>query len=185
MADMNVLALFAAAAPEEGVVESILTRFGWHPQLFLSQLIVFVLVAFLLNKFAYKPILAILEERKQRIAESLQNAEKIQTELAKTEEARKEILTQANTQANQLIQEARDLAAKVRDAESQKAIATAEEIIRKAREASQADHARMLAELKREVGRLVVQTTAAVVGKILTDADQKRLVEETEKELAA
>ncbi len=43
----------------------------------------------------------------------------------------------------------------------------------------------MLAELKREVGRLVVQTTTTVTGKILTPEDQRRLAEETEKQLAA
>jgi F-type H+-transporting ATPase subunit b len=55
----------------------------------------------------------------------------------------------------------------------------------KAREAAAQDYNRMLAELKREVGRLVVQATATVVGKILTPEDQKRLAEETVKELKA
>ena len=64
-------------------------------------------------------------------------------------------------------------------------IATAEQIMAKAREAAAADHARMLVELKREVGRLVVQTTTTVTGKILTPEDQKRLAEETSKQLAA
>jgi F-type H+-transporting ATPase subunit b len=43
----------------------------------------------------------------------------------------------------------------------------------------------MLAELKREVGRLVVRATAAVTGKVLTADDQQRLAQETERELAA
>jgi F-type H+-transporting ATPase subunit b len=43
----------------------------------------------------------------------------------------------------------------------------------------------MLAELKQEIGRLVVQTTAAVAGKVLTDEDQKRLAEEANKQMAA
>jgi hypothetical protein len=51
----------------------------------------------------------------------------------------------------------------------------------KAREAAASDHTRMLAELKQEVGRLVVETTAAVTGKILTAEDQQRLAEETAK----
>ena len=64
------------------------------------------------------------------------------------------------------------------------AIAAAEQIIAKAREAAAQDHAKMLAELKREVGRLVVQTTATVTGKVLTPEDQRRLAEETQKQLA-
>ena len=90
----------------------------------------------------------------------------------------------ANTQANKLIEEGRAAAARVRELETQKAIAAAEQIIAKAREAAAADHARMLTDLKREVGRLVVQTTATVTGKILTPQDQQRLAEETSRQLA-
>ena len=84
-----------------------------------------------------------------------------------------------------MIEEARAAAARVQEQETQKAIAAAEQIIVKAREAAAQDHDRMLAELKREVGRLVVQTTATVTGKILTPEDQRRLAEETARQLAA
>ena len=53
-----------------------------------------------------------------------------------------------------------------------------------AREAAAADHARMLAELKHHIGQLVVQTTAAITGKVLTPEDQRRLAEETAREVA-
>ena len=55
----------------------------------------------------------------------------------------------------------------------------------KAREAAEQEHARMFAELRREVGRLVVQTTTAVIGKVLTPDDERRLAEETARHLAA
>ena len=84
-----------------------------------------------------------------------------------------------------MIEEARAAAARVREQETQKAIAAAEQIMVKAREAAAQDHDRMLAELKREVGRLVVQATATVTGKILTPEDQRRLAEETAKQVAA
>jgi len=61
----------------------------------------------------------------------------------------------------------------------------AEQTLAKSREAAQADYARMLAELKREVGRLVVETTGRVTGKILTLEDQRRLAEEANRQLAA
>ncbi len=160
-------------------------RFGLDWPHFFAQVVSFLIVAGLLYKFAYKPILTVLEERRQRIADGLANAEKIKAELAKTEDARQEILNQTNTQANKLIEEARAAAARVRELETQKAIAAAEQIIVKAREAAAAEHARMLVELKREVGRLVVQTTTTVTGKILTPEDQKRLADETSRQLAA
>jgi F-type H+-transporting ATPase subunit b len=126
-----------------------------------------------------------LAERRQRIADGLANADKIKTELARTEASRQEVLNQANIQANKLIEEARAAAARVQEQETQKAIAAAEQIIAKAREAASQDHDRMLTELRREVGRLVVDTTSKVTGKILTTDDQKRLAEETSKQLAA
>ena len=159
--------------------------FGLDGPHFIAQVISFSLVTFLLYKFAYHPILAMLEERRQRIAESLSNAEKIKAELARTEASRVEVLAQANAQANKFIEEARAAAARVQEQETQKAITAAEQIITKAREAAAQDHARMLADLKREVGRLVVQTTATVTGKILTPEDQKRLAEETARQISA
>ena len=162
----------------------IANQFGLDAPHFIAQCISFGIVAFALYKFAYHPVLTVLEERRQRIAESLANADRIKQELARTETARQEVLNQANPQANQLIEEARAAAARVQEQETQKAIAAAEQIIAKARDAAAQDHARMLAELKREVGRLVVETTAKVTGRILTVEDQQRLAEETNRQLA-
>src|SRR2546421_9249014 len=155
------------------------TKFGLDGPHFLAQVISFCIVAFLLYRFAYKPILMMLAKRRERIAESLANADRIKAELARAEAQRQEILAQANTQANKLIEEARAAAARVQEQETQKAIAAAEQIVVKAREAAAQEQARMLAELKREIGRLVVQTAAKVTGKILTLQDQQRLAEET------
>jgi F-type H+-transporting ATPase subunit b len=166
-------------------VKEIANTFGVDWSHLIAQIISFSIVCALLYFFAYKRVLAMLEERRQRIAEGLANAEKIKAELAKAESQRLEILSQANTQATKLIEEARAAAAKVQEVETQKAVAAAEQIIAKAREAAAADHARMLAELKREVGRLVVQTTATVTGKILTSEDQRRLAEETARQVSA
>lgn len=179
---MNPDILFAAAGLADIAKETGET-FGFNTQLFISQVISFCVVAFLLHRFAYKPILKVLEERRERIAQSLADADKIKQDLANAQVKAQEILSQANVQANKAIEDARAAAAKVQEAETQKAIAAAEQIISKAREAAAADHARMLAELKREVGRLVVQTTATVTGKVLTADDQKRLADETAKQL--
>ena len=157
---------------------------GIHWQKLIIQAINFAVVLIVLWKFAYKPIFNILEARKAKIADGLANADKIKAELAKTESERKRILEQAGDTANLMIEQAREAANRVREVETQKAIATAEQIIAKAREAAAQDHAKMLAELKREVGRLVVQTTATVTGKVLTADDQKRLAEETQKQIA-
>jgi F-type H+-transporting ATPase subunit b len=183
---MNRFILFADMANDLAeTARSTAEKFGFNWPHFAAQVINFLIVSGLLLVFAYRPILNVLEERRKRIAEGLTNAEKIKQELARTEAARQEVLNQANLQANKLIEEARAAAARVQEQETQKAVAAAEQIIAKSREAAAQDHARMLAELRREVGRLVVETTAKVTGKILTIEDQRRLAEEANRQLAA
>lgn len=160
-------------------------KLGIQPSILLAQLISFSVVFFVLWKFAYGPIFNMLQARREKIAESLANAEKIKVDVARTEAERQKILAQAGDQANKLIDDARQAAARVREQETQKAIAAAEQIVTKAREAAALERSQMLADLKREVGRLVVQTTATVTGKVLTADDQRRLAEETQKQLSA
>jgi F-type H+-transporting ATPase subunit b len=162
-----------------------MSELGIQWQVLLAQTISFSVVLFVLWRFAYRPVFAMLEARRQKIAEATANAETIKAELAKTEADRQKVLADAGDQADKLIDEARAAAARVRADETQKAVAAAEQIITKAREAAAQEHAQMLAELKREVGRLVVQTTSTVTGKVLTPEDQRRLAEETKKQLSA
>jgi F-type H+-transporting ATPase subunit b len=171
--------MFANAAGD------IATQFGLNTPDFVAQVISFCIVAFLLYKFAYGPILKVLNERRQRIAEGLANADKIKQELARTETMQREVLEKANLQATKLIEEARSAAARVQEQETQKAIAQAEQIITKAREATMLERQRMLTDLKREVVGLVVQVASVTTGKILTPEDQQRLAEETRRQLAA
>ena len=181
---MNALVLMAEAG-SSGQIEQIARTFGVDWPHLIAQMISFGIVCFLLYRFAYGPVLRMLADRRQLIAESLANAGKVKAELARTETQRKEVMAQANAQATQFIEEARAAADVLLKKETKKAIAAAEEIIVKAHQAAAQDHARMLAELKQEVGRLVVQTTSAVTGKILTKEDQRRLAEETAEQLAA
>jgi F-type H+-transporting ATPase subunit b len=150
----------------------------------LAQTISFSFVLFVLWKLAYKPVFNMLEARKAKIAEGIANAEKIKVQLAQTEAARQKVLGEAGDLANKIIAEARAAAARVSEVETQKAITAAEQIIIKAREAAAQERAVTLAALKREVGRLVVQTTMTVTGKVLTPEDQRRLADETQKQLS-
>ena len=183
---MQSLVLFGSIGGELGqVARDTTTRFGVDLPHFFAQCVSFFIVAFVLHRYAYRPVLTMLEERKRRIKEGLDNAEKIKQELANTQTRTQEIMVQAGQQAAKMIEEARAAAAKVQEQETQKAIAAAQSIVDKAHQAAQAEHARMLADLRREVGSLVVDATAKVTGKVLTLEDQKRLAEETNRELAA
>ena len=186
---MTYLPILAA---EGGIVDSLgeaarttgLT-FGFNGWLFFSQIVSFAIVAFLLQKFAYKPILTVLEERRMKIAEGLANADKIKQQLAESEQRVREILTKANADAQKMIDEARTSAQALADKRAQQAIVEAEQIIARAHEATTIERDKTLAELKREVGRLVISTTSKVTGKVLTSDDQKRLSDEAAREVAA
>ncbi len=186
---MTYLPLLAA---EGGIVDSLMDSahrtgetFGFNAWLFFSQIISFCIVAFLLQKFAYKPVLTVLETRRQKIAEGLANAEKIKQQLAESEQRYQEILTKANTEAQKMIEDARAAAKTVGDRETQRAIGEAEQIIAKAREATKAEREQELASLKKEISRLVIDTTSKVTGKVLTGDDQRRISEEAAREVAA
>jgi F-type H+-transporting ATPase subunit b len=180
---MNIFILLAAAE-NEGQVAQIARTFGVDWQHLVAQIISFSIVCAVLYKYAYRSILAMLEQRREQIALGIANAEKIKAELDKTETQRKEVMALAHSQSAKFIAEARAAAARVQQDETKKAVAAAEQIMIKAHEAAAQDHERMLAELKREVGRLVVQATSTVTGKILNAEDQRRLAEVTSKQFA-
>jgi F-type H+-transporting ATPase subunit b len=179
---MSVFAL-QTAAESGGQIEQVARTFGVDWVHLLAQSVSFGIVCIVLYKLAYGPILRILETRRQQIAAGLANAEKIRAELERIEAERVGVLRKAGDEGRRLIEEARAAAVRVGADETKKATAAAEQVLVRAREATERDHARMLAELKHEVGRLVVQTTASVTGKILTAEDHRRLAEETASRL--
>jgi F-type H+-transporting ATPase subunit b len=179
---MHVLAM--QAATEQGSqIEQIASTFGVDWPHLGAQIVSFGIVCVVLYLLAYKPILRMLNARREQIASGLANAEKIKRELDRIEQERVNVLMKADAEGKQLIEEARAAAARLQVQETQKATASAEQIVVRAREATERERAQMLAQLKQEVGRLVVQTTASVTGKVLTAEDHQRLAEETASQL--
>ena len=151
----------------------------------LAQVISFSIVCALLYRFAYRPVLAMLATRRDLIAQGLANTEKINATLAAIDVQRDAVVTQARDEAARLIEEGRVVAKRIRQQEADRAIAMADRIVLKAREQTAREHALMVAMVKREIGHLVVETTAVVAGRVLTPDDQRRLVEETTRQLKA
>jgi F-type H+-transporting ATPase subunit b len=181
---MTVFSLLVEADAEQQI-ESIAATFGVDWPHLIAQMISFSIVCVLLYLLAYRPILQMLDARRRQIAQGLANAAQIEAELARTKAMRQGVLMQANDEAAKLIEEAHAAAARVQAQETKKATAAAEQIVVKAQETAARDRVRMLGELKREIGRLVIQTSSAVTGKILTPDDQRRLSEETARQLAS
>ena len=164
--------------------ESLAQTFGINWPAFIAQVLAFLIVLYVLKTYAFGPIINVLEERRRRIAEGQANAEKIKAQLAESEVKYRELLDQANAQAQKIINEARNSSDALAQRRSQEAVTEGERIIARAREATQLEHDRVLNEVKRELGRLVIETTSKVTGKVLTAEDQARLGEETTRQLA-
>jgi F-type H+-transporting ATPase subunit b len=182
---MSFPVVLAEAAQGGNVLTQTAEQFGVVGWLFISQCFSFAIVCLVLYKFAYQRVLNVLELRRQTIEQGLADAAKSKTELAASEKRSAELLQRSSIEAQKMIDEARAAAKTFQEKQTQQAIAEAEQIIVKAREGIELDRLRMLAELKREVARLVVDTTAKVTGKVLTADDQHRLSADASREIAA
>jgi F-type H+-transporting ATPase subunit b len=182
-----VMLLVALQQPADspGPIGELAQTFGVNWPHLLAQIASFTIVCALLYLLAYTPILKMLEARREQIAGGLANAEQIKARLDRIEGERVDILARAEEAGKRLIAEARAAAARVEAEETRKATASAEQIVQRAHEAATRDYERMREELRGEIGRLVVQTTAAVTGRILTAEDHERLSREAAQALAS
>ncbi|KIE58511.1 ATP synthase subunit B [Methylacidiphilum kamchatkense Kam1] len=159
-------------------MENTLHQLGIEWNKLIAQIINFVIVLWVLNRFAFRPVLKILEQRREKIAESLQNAEKIKQELAAAEEARKEILRKANEQAAMIVAEAQKAAAYQGEKKILEAIEEAKRILKKAEETARLEREKAKEEIRREILNLVIDISSKVIGKTLSAEDQERLKNE-------
>lgn len=173
-----MITLLAVAAENPGILENISKTFGWNAPFFFAQVLNFVLVIFILKKFAFGPVQAILEQRRTRIAAGEEKLKQIEKQLAESEATTAAAIASANDEAVRMVNEAKQGAAAFSEQKTQEAIASAQQILTKAEAAARADRDRLSSELKREFGRLVASTTSQVTGKVLTADDQKRINED-------
>jgi F-type H+-transporting ATPase subunit b len=166
-------------------VGKVAEQFGVYWPNLIAQLILFAIVYFVLKRFAFKPIIAMLEERRRRIEEGQLNAEKIKKQLSEAQAKYEEILAKANADSQRLLEEVRASGDRLAEQKRQEAIAAAEQITLKAQEAIALERDKSMAEMKRELGRLVVDATARVTGKVLSPDDHEKINEETARQIAA
>jgi F-type H+-transporting ATPase subunit b len=166
-------------------MESLIHQFGIAWPKLIAQVLIFWAVYFILNKKAFGPILAMLEQRKQRIADGEAKLEKIAKDLADAEANAKAILDKANSEGDRLVKEAGDSAKALADKKQQDAIHEAGQIMAKAREAAQLEHEQLMSQLKREFGRMVSDATSRVTGKVLNEGDKATINKETAAQVSA
>jgi F-type H+-transporting ATPase subunit b len=138
----------------------------------------FVIFLVLLWQFAFKPVAAMLAERRARIEQGLRDAEQAKRDRETAEQERITALTEARREANDILARAQKVAQETRDADI---AATREELDRmrtRATDEIEAEKGRALAELRGEVAELALQAAGRVVRETMTDQRQRRLVEE-------
>lgn len=164
---------------------TVLETFGFAWGKFFAQIIVVMIVYAVLSRYAFGPIMAMLEARRRRIIELEADRERVKKELSKAAEKADEIIAAANKESDRLVAEARQSAEALTEKRRQEAVSEAGQIVSKARSAAESEREQLLTELKRDFSRLVIDTTGRVAGKVLTKEDQERLNQETVSQVVA
>jgi F-type H+-transporting ATPase subunit b len=154
-------------------------QFGLELPKLIAQVIIFGIVFWVLKTKAFGPIMAMLEQRRQRIADGESKLEKISKDLAEAEANAKARIDEANIEASRLVKDANESAKALAERKQQDAVHEANQIMAKAREAAQLEHEQLMSQLKREFGRMVSDATSRVTGKVLNSDDQNRINQET------
>ena len=137
------------------------------------QVISFSLLAYILYRFAFKPVFVTMDERNAKIADGLKYADDMKAQLEEAEQERKEIIQKASQEAQGIVNEAKTVAEENFNS-TQEAIARAEEIAAKAEQQIELDRKKMMDEARSEITRLVVATTGKVLSKELSSEEQDR-----------
>lgn len=173
----------AAAAGEGSGITKVLSDFGINLPGLLAQVLSFSIVAFVLWKFAFKPVLATLDERQEKISSGLKYADEMQAKLAAAATESAAIIKQSQVEATRIIDDARKSAKDFADKQQADAVARAADTLAKAQQAIELEHKKMLADARAEIARLVVTTTERVLAKKLSDADRAAYNDAASREL--
>ena len=153
------------------------------PGLMIWTLIAFAITFFVLRRYAFGPIQKLIDERRERIRQSVEEADRVREEARSLLEEHRALIGQAKSQAEEILAEAR----KVADAQRERQRGEIEEDRQRRLEETQRqiDQAttQALGEIRREVASLSLLAAEKITRKTLTDADQKRLVDEALSEI--
>lgn len=186
---LELLLAVTEASPEieasSGPVAEVIQTFGIKWPILFAQIANFVIAAILLWKFALKPVIATVEERQQKIADGLQYAEEMKSRFTEAEKQKVETLNEASCEASKILSEAREQATALQKKQAERTARQTATMLEKAQQAIQIEREKVLADVQREVAHLVVQTTAKVLGKTLSDAEKATFSESAAREITA
>lgn len=138
--------------------------------------IVFIILLYILTKFAWKPILSAIKSREQKIEESLKEAEKARLQIQQLKADNEKLLQQARLEADNIIKEAREIKDKIIAQAKEEAQKEAQKILRNARDTIEAQKIAAISEIKQQVASLSIEIAAKILKKELSNPDaQKQL----------
>lgn len=151
-------------------------QLGFNIPSLIVFLINFLILLGILYLFAYKPVLRLLDERSERIRESLEAADRARQEAAESQTRTQEQLQEARREGQRLLDQARELAEKYREDEMTKARQEAEAFIARARQDIQQERDGAIEEVKSHFARLAIQAAERVIIKSLDEESHRELI---------
>jgi len=153
------------------------------PGLFVWTILTFLLLVFVLAKFAWKPLLKMLQDREDMVRSSIEDAEKAKSELERLSEESKAIMAKARSEAQSILADGKAAAEKVKDDIIAKSKDHANKIREDAGNQIQVEKDKAISEIKKEVVNLTLSVAEKLIQKNLSDADNKSLIEESLKKV--
>jgi len=147
-------------------------------QQILTQAIGFLVLLFILKKIAWKPLLSLLDERREKISSEFRNIERTKSELSRLEQDYKARLAEIDAQARQKIQEAIAEGQRIAVEVQEKAREEGKNILNKAKDNIELEIAKARVELRNQVASLAIRAAEKVIKEELTEERHKRLVTE-------
>jgi len=152
--------------------------------LFFWNLLAFVIVFFLLRKFAWKPILGSLKSREEGIADALATAEKVKAEMAQLKNENEALLAKAREERALMLKEARDTKDKIINEAKDQAKLEANKIITDAQAAIEQQKMAALTDVKNQVGNMVIEISEKILRRELSaKPEQERYIKQLADEV--
>jgi len=157
--------------------------FEINPGLIVWSVIVFILLAIVLKRFAWKPLLASLEKREEHVRGSIERAEQAKQEAERLLEEHRKELTRAEEQARGIISEGRTLADKLKAEIVDSAHQQARKMIDQAKAEIERDKEVALTQLRSEVANLAILAAGKILEANLDEAKHRKLVDDALRQL--
>ncbi len=156
----------------------ILEQLGLDPVKLLIQTFNFLLLLYLLNRFAYRPIVGMFDARAARIRADLESAQSLREEAEGSRATYRDQLARARDEARAIVEEASNVAGRLREQALIDTEATVGLMLAHGREEIARERELAVSELRREVATLAILAASQVVGRNLDSADSRRLVDQ-------